>query len=114
VDGDKIVAQDDQGSYGGRRDLEAYDMLGMDEQQEGLLRDGAASDFWLARVRESAVGAPARWAAELGLEVPSARRRRHARWQRSTIMVAGPVANNPGRRSGITPTRDQRGEATHY
>ena len=28
--------------------------------------------------------------------------------------LAGPVANNPGRRSGSTPTRDQRDEATHY
>ena len=29
-------------------------------------------------------------------------------------VLAGPVANSPGRRSGSTPTRDQRDEATHY
>ena len=28
--------------------------------------------------------------------------------------LAGPAANSPGQRSGITPTRDHRGEATHY
>ena len=33
---------------------------------------------------------------------------------RSTIVPAGPVANSPSRRSGSTPTRDQRDEATHY
>jgi hypothetical protein len=31
-----------------------------------------------------------------------------------TMVEAGPVANSPGRRSGSTPTRDQRDEATHY
>jgi hypothetical protein len=28
--------------------------------------------------------------------------------RRSTILLAGPVAKRPGRRSGSTPTRDQR------
>jgi hypothetical protein len=46
-------------------------------------------------------------AARVEGESPSSRR--------STISLAGPVANNSGRRSGITPRRAiQRDKVTHY
>jgi hypothetical protein len=32
----------------------------------------------------------------------------------SSIHLAGPVVNEPGRRSGSTPRRDKRDEVTHY
>jgi hypothetical protein len=48
-------------------------------------------------------------------DVAAGQRRRHGASPRSTLPVAGPVANNSGRSSGNTPRRAiQRDEVTHY